>query len=221
MANYYCKKSSLESLAAAIKAGAGIASSTKLKVSDFASKIASFVIPTNRGSPSETLNTSKTTYTIRKGKYTGGSVSVSSQTKTATLSASGSTVSPDSGKVLEKVTIPARDVFIAESGLITPGADNTMTISGLTFKPIGIAMYADETYGQTFKKPQLACFYWKNGEVKGSAVSDNVIAAPVTSATVSTTNTSITISNVVATYNGTSFNCTWKINRQWCYFVWG
>ena len=221
MANYYCRKSSLEAIAAAIKTGLGLASSTKIKVSDFASRIGSFVIPTNRGSPTETLNTSKTSYPILKGKYTGGTVSVTTETKTATLSQGGSTVTPSSGKVLEKVTVPARDVFVAKSGLLTPTSINTFTITGLTFKPIGIAMYADETYGQTFKKPQLICFYWKNGAVQGSAVHDTVSTAPVTSATVTTTNTSITISNVVATYNGTSFNCTWKTSRQWCYFVWG
>ena len=220
MPDYYCKKSSLETLAAAIKAGAGMASSAKLKVSDFASKIASFVIPTNRGSPSETLNTSKTTYTIRKGKYTGGSVSVASQSKTATLSASGSTVSPDSGKVLEKVTIPARDVYLSKCGTFTPSANNTFSITGLHFKPIGIVMYASYI-STSASQPQLAAFSWKDGESKGIAASSAMPSgAPVTSATVTTTNTSITIKNVVATVSGSSFNCTWVL-KQWTYFVWG
>ncbi len=218
---YYCKESSLKALAAAIKNGAGIASTTKLAVNQFLVKINAFVIPTNRGSPSYSLSTSKTSQTLSKGKYTGGSVSVTSQSKTATLSASGSTVSPDSGKVLEKVTIPARDVFLAESRSFAPGSTNTFSITGLAFKPVGIIMFCAYTKGITYKQPQLASFYWNNGTVKGTAVSSSVASgAPVTSATVTTTNSSITISNVVATYNGTPFNCTWN-KAMWTCFIWG
>lgn len=219
MATYYCKESSLQALAAAIKNGAGIASATKLAVNQFAAKIRAFVIPTSRGSPIYTLDTTKTSQAIQRGKYTGGSVSVTTEIITATLTAGGSTVSPASGKVIEKVIIPARDDYLSKCGTFTPGANNTFSITNLTFKPVGIVMYASVLSGA--KQPQLVNFSWVNGEAKGTAVSNSIFSgAPVTSASVSTTNSSISISNVVATANGSSFNCTWQ-TKQWTYFVWG
>lgn len=63
---------------------------------------------TNRGAVSQSLNTSTTSYTIPAGYHNGsGKVSITTQEKTVTSSRSAQTVTPDSGKVLSKVTVNA------------------------------------------------------------------------------------------------------------------
>lgn len=72
---------------------------------------------TNRGAVTQSLNTSTTSYTIPAGYHNGsGKVSITTQEKTVTSSRSAQTVTPDSGKVLSKVTVNA----LAPTGTYKP-----------------------------------------------------------------------------------------------------
>lgn len=60
----------------------------------------------NNGAVSKTLTASDTTYTVPKGYHSGtGSVSIQTETKTATPTKESQTISPTSGKVLSSVTV--------------------------------------------------------------------------------------------------------------------
>ena len=62
----------------------------------------------NNGAVSQTLTTSTTSYTIPAGYHNGsGTVSISTETKSATPAAASQTVTPTSGKVLSSVTVAA------------------------------------------------------------------------------------------------------------------
>ena len=62
----------------------------------------------NNGAVSKTLTTSETSYTIPSGYHSGtGSVSISTETKSATPTKQQQTVTPTSGKVLSSVTVAA------------------------------------------------------------------------------------------------------------------
>lgn len=62
----------------------------------------------NHGAVSQSLNTSTTSYTIPQGYHNGsGKVSITTQEKTATPTTSVQNITPDSGKVLSKVTVNA------------------------------------------------------------------------------------------------------------------
>jgi hypothetical protein len=84
---------------------------------------------TNRGTVTQTLNTSTTSYTIPKGYHSGsGKVSISTQTKTVTSSRSAQTVTPDSGKVLSSVTVNA----LAPTGTFSATTRNASVDMGAT-----------------------------------------------------------------------------------------
>lgn len=60
----------------------------------------------DNGAINKTLNTSLTSYTVPEGYHNGsGKVKITTQTKTVTATTSTQNVTPDSGKVLSKVTI--------------------------------------------------------------------------------------------------------------------
>lgn len=93
---------------------------------------------TNRGAVSQSLNTSTTSYTIPAGYHNGsGKVSITTQEKTVTSSRSAQTVTPDSGKVLSKVTVNA----LAPTGTYKPTARANNNDMGAT----GNYRYVDTT----------------------------------------------------------------------------
>lgn len=107
----------------------------------------------NNGSVSKTLNTTTTTFAIPAGYHDGtGSISIVTETKTATPTKSKQTISPTTGKVLSSVTvnaIPAKFVdttsATATAGDILDGktafisgvrVEGTMTNNGAMTKTI-------------------------------------------------------------------------------------
>lgn len=62
----------------------------------------------NNGAVSQTLNTTTTSYTVPAGYHNGsGTVSITTETKSATPTTSSQDVTPSTGKVLSKVTVNA------------------------------------------------------------------------------------------------------------------
>jgi len=62
----------------------------------------------NRGAVTQTLNTTTKSYTIPAGYHNGsGTVSITTETKSATPTTSSQTISPSTGKVLSSVTVAA------------------------------------------------------------------------------------------------------------------
>jgi hypothetical protein len=93
---------------------------------------------TNQGAKTASLNTSTTSYTIPAGYHNGsGKVSITTQEKTVTSSRSAQTVTPDSGKVLSKVTVNA----LAPTGTYKPTARANNNDMGAT----GNYRYVDTT----------------------------------------------------------------------------
>lgn len=93
---------------------------------------------TNRGAVSQSLNTSTTSYTIPAGYHNGsGKVSITTQEKTVTSSRSAQTVTPDSGKVLSKVTVNA----LAPTGTYKP----TSRVNNNDMGATGNYRYVDTT----------------------------------------------------------------------------
>ena len=63
---------------------------------------------TNNGAVSQTLNTTTTSYTVPAGYHNGsGTVSITTETKSATPATSSQDITPSTGKVLSKVTVNA------------------------------------------------------------------------------------------------------------------
>ncbi len=80
----------------------------------------------NRGAVSQSLNGSTTSYTIPEGYHNGsGKVSITTQEKTATPSTSTQNVTPDSGKVLTKVTVNAISTQTKDAYATTSAQDIT------------------------------------------------------------------------------------------------
>ena len=62
----------------------------------------------NNGAVSQTLDSATTSYTVPEGYHNGeGTVSITTETKSATPTKSAQTISPSAGKVLSKVTVDA------------------------------------------------------------------------------------------------------------------
>lgn len=95
----------------------------------------------NNGAVSETLDSVTTSYTVPEGYHNGeGTVSITTETKSATPTKAAQTISPSAGKVLSKVTVdPIPDNFIdttdadAEAANILAGKTayvNTTKVTG-------------------------------------------------------------------------------------------
>ena len=142
MANY-CKKSSLDSIAAAIRGRSGKNNLLSFP-NDFKDEIDALEIVQSKGSPSETLDATTKIYTIQKGRYTGGSVSVIPDTsQELTPSSSSQSISGQNGKTLAKVKVKAVPLYKIAEGLLQPSSSRTSwSLTGLSFQPEGAIMVA-------------------------------------------------------------------------------
>ena len=97
----------------------------------------------DNGAVSQTLDTQTTSYTIPQGYHNGnGSVSVTTQTKSATPTGSAQTVSADGGKVLSSVNV--------EAVTKNSGIGQTLYNEGVANTKVGTASASDVLSGKTF-----------------------------------------------------------------------
>lgn len=86
-------------------------------------------MPVN-GAISKTLDTSTTSYTVPKGYTDGGTVKITTETKTVTPTKSTQNVTPSSGKVLSKVTVnPIPDNYVDASTVVTNTKTYELTLA--------------------------------------------------------------------------------------------
>ena len=82
----------------------------------------------NNGKVTQTLSTTKTSYTIPQGYHSGtGTVSITTEEKTATPTKSTQTITPSTGKVLSKVTVNAIPSNYLDTSGVTATADKVLT----------------------------------------------------------------------------------------------
>lgn len=136
MANY-CKQSSLESVADAIRGRNGKIETMEFP-SEFESEIDRLDKVNNEGSPSVTLREGLYEHILPPGRYTGGSVSVVPEEKTVTPKTTAQTVTASANKVLKKVTVNAVPLYkVYTEVLVGKSSLKSWSKTGLDFKPEG------------------------------------------------------------------------------------
>lgn len=224
MAKKYCKKSSMQAIATEVKTRKG--SSSNIQGSNLATDISNLVIPAQRGAPTTTLTASNPSTTIQRGKHTGGSVSVVPQNATATIQSSGAYVPIENGKTLASVKVPATDRMSVAYGTTTPSSNATsITISGLSFSPVGIAIALTSFGSVSTTSPKfITGLFKKDGTVCGVSGTDSEFSAKYfgvfKNASMSFGTNSVTISNIIATLNTSNVSVNFH-NKQHTYVVWG
>lgn len=81
----------------------------------------------NNGAISKTLTTGTTSYTVPAGYTSGGKVSITTETKTATPTKSTQNITPSSGKVLSKVTVNSIPAAYQDVTNVTATAADVLT----------------------------------------------------------------------------------------------
>ena len=241
MADKYCKKSSLKALADEIRVRNGDSSNTKyLFPNEFESTISGLLIPTQRGAPSKELKTNDVSYTIPKGVYTGGSVYVDPiDYPTIVQSSSSQQTIRDTtnNKPLKKVTVAAANSHPVAVGTWRVGTKNpsSMSITGLSFKPIGVIVLSSSTLSPSSPYYFIRWFCaLSNGTIYGYArgrasTSRDFLGAKINSASVAFSQGSVSLSNIICndkTYgNQTAYffqsSTTAANNWPYFYYIWG
>lgn len=80
----------------------------------------------NNGALSKTLDTTTKSFSIPAGYTSGGSVSISTETKSATPTTSSQTVSPSAGKVLSSVTVNPIPAAFGDASAMTASANEIL-----------------------------------------------------------------------------------------------
>ena len=138
----WCKKSSLDAVANALRVQSTASGSLSFPNGFVTAIKNNMVIPTNRGSYSDTLTTTKSSVTLPRGVYSGGSVGVTPQSKTVDPQTAAFTVNADSGKALTSVTVRGIDAYSVYAGTWTASDASSFSVSGLSFKPEGAIIVA-------------------------------------------------------------------------------
>ena len=228
MTKKYCKKSSLESIADEIRTRAG--TNDTMTPAQMKTAVDNLVIPTQQPTSYINLGASNSPYTIPKGIHSGhGTVTVRTQSKTATLSANGSTVYPDSGYVLSSVTVPAKTAFSYIADSTTFQSDSTsFTISGVTFTPKGAIITCTNTNGLGFfdrgKAVEGLCIIVNDNNTTSvdGIIYGSGTRGRITSASMTKSGNNLTINSVLGTAGGSSVSPYFgDKNAEYSYMIWG
>lgn len=216
---YLCNDASIRMIADEVRAKAG--TSQTIPFMNIADMIRGLVVPVDRGSPSAFVTSANPVYQIQRGKYSGGSVSVVSENVTAVLSKDGGYAQINN--VAASVTVPASDNYKYAGWTVTPGDNSTslsITDSRLnTFQPQGVLLICTQANYKVGSSGAVLCLYCAGNNVDGSFTGKSGYKGKIASASVSYGST-VTISNIAGTRNGTSVNCFFR-NVEYSYFVWG
>lgn len=153
---------------------------------------------TNNGAVAKTLDTTTTSYTVPAGYHDGsGKVQVSTETKTATPTASSQSITPSIGKVLSEVTvhaIPSQyvDTSDADATAANIQTGKTAYVNGVKITG-SISSKAAESYTPGTADQTIAAGQYLSGAqtIKGDA---NLVAGNIKSG--------VSIFGVAGTYEG-------------------
>lgn len=185
------------------------------------------VIPTNRGSYSETLTATKSSVTVPRGVYSGGAVVVTPQSKTVDPQATAFTVNADSGKALTSVTVRGIDTYSVCAGTWTASNASSFSVSGLSFKPEGAIMVAISNLGYN---NVVAVSNDKHSTSNYGVATPNTGShnAKINNAGIVLGNSGVTCSGLKSTYSyyssvsgNTTVTKDAKFNGTYYYCIWG